>query len=107
MRRNNTFSYLIRMVGKPKNSLLKIHVIDSRTKEMKTYYGQKEIESVLIQYNRCHFSKAKKIPVYRDKITKVLHRDEVRDKVLDGKLKREEVDNSNLFNFLKLLMSKN
>ena len=107
MRRNNTFSYLTRMVGKPKNSLLKLHVIDPRTKEMKTCYGQKEIESALTQHNRRHSSKAKNTPVYRDKITKVLHRDEVREKVLDGKLKREDIDNSDLFHFLKLLVSKN
>jgi len=48
MKRNYMFSYLTQMVGKPKNSLLKLRVIDPRTKEMRTIYGRKEIEKALI-----------------------------------------------------------
>ena len=44
--------------------------------------------------------------MYRDKITKVLYKDKVRNKVLDRILKREDIDNSDLFDFLKLLVSK-
>ena len=68
--------------------------------------GRKEIKSVLTQHNRCHFSKAKNTLVYRDKTTKVLHKDEVRDKIVDGTLKRENVDNSDLIEVLNFLMSK-
>ena len=104
MRINDTLSHLAKVVGKPKKSLLKLRVINPRTKEIKNTCGRKEIESALAQHNRCHFSKAKNTPVYRDKITKAMHEDEVRDKILDGTLKREDVDNSDLIEFLKLLM---
>ena len=67
---------------------------------MWTSYEHEEIERLLIQYNRNCFLKAKKTAAYRDKITKSLHKDEVRDKVLGRILKREEVENSNMYEFL-------
>ena len=79
--------------------------IDSLTKSIWTSYERKEIERLLIQYNRNHFSKAKKTVAYRDKITKSLYKDEVRDKVLGKTLKRKEVENSDMYEFLKLLTS--
>ena len=100
MKRNNTFSYLTRMVGKPKNSLTKLQMVDSKTNEMKTMYDRREIEKVLIHHNRNHFSKAKNTPAYRDRITRMMHKSEIRDKVLNGTLKREEIDNSDLYDFL-------
>jgi len=47
--------------------------------------------------------KAEKTAAYRDKITKSSHKDKVRDKVLGGTLKREEVKNSDVHEFLQLL----
>ena len=67
------------MVRKLKNSLLKLHVIDSRIKEIKTYYSRKEIESILTQYNRLYLSKAKNTLVYRENITKLLYK--IRSKI--------------------------
>ena len=74
IRRSYTFSDLTIMVRKLKNSLLKLYVIDSRIKETKTYYSRKEIESILIQYNRFHLSKAKNTLVYRENTKKILYK---------------------------------
>ena len=68
--RNNTFSDLTIIVRKLKKSLLKLYVIDSRIKEIKTCYSRKEIESILTQYDRLYLSKAKHTLVYREKNNK-------------------------------------
>ena len=82
-----------------------MRIIDPLIKAMRTSYEREKIERLLIQHNRNHFAKAKKIVAYRDKIMKSLYKDKIRDKVLGGILKREEVENSDVYEFLELLTS--
>ena len=52
------FSYLTRMLGKPKNTLKKLRIRNESNNGIKTCYEREEIEDELIQFNRKHFSKA-------------------------------------------------
>ena len=45
---NKTFDYLTKRLGKPKNSLLKLRIPDSRLAELRTIYNREEIEETLI-----------------------------------------------------------
>ena len=59
LQRNNTFSYLTRTLGKPKNALKKLRIKNENDKSMNTCYERKTIEEELIKFNRKHLSKAK------------------------------------------------
>ena len=61
----------------------------------------------MIRFNRKHFLKAKETPVYMDKIRKALQYNKIRDKVVEGKLTRNEVQNDDVYEFLKLLTPNN
>jgi len=105
MQRNDTFSYLIRTLGNPKNSLKKLRIHNESKSRMNTSYEREEIEKELIQFNRNHFSKAKETAVYKNKIIKALNKDEVRDKILEGTLTKDDVQHNDVHDFLKLLIT--
>ena len=105
MQRNNTFSYLTRTLGKPKNSLKKLRIHNESKSRMNTSYEREEIEKELIQFNRNHFSKAKETAAYKNKIIKALNKDEVRDKILEGTLTKDDVQHNDVHDFLKLLIT--
>ena len=77
MQRNDTFTYLTRIIRKPKNSLKTLGIKDKDNNNKKTYYERVEIERELIQCDRRRFLNGKDSLVYRDKITKVLSKDEI------------------------------
>ena len=95
--------YLTRTLGKPKNALRKLRIKNENDKSMNTCYERETIEEELIKFNRKHFSKAKETAVYKNRIVKLLNKDEIREKILKGTLTREEVQDDNVYNFLKLL----
>ena len=101
--RNNTFTYLTRHVGKPKNALTKLRAQESNNGKLQTYYERKEIESKLIMHNRKHFSKAKDTKVYKNRIIKALNQNEIRDKILKGTITKDEVNDKDVYDFLRLL----
>ena len=105
MQRNDTFSYLTRTLGKPKNSLKKLRIHNESKSRMNTSYEREEIEKELIQFNRNHFSKAKETAAYKNKIIKALNKDEVRDKILEGILTKDDVQDNYVHDFLKLLIT--
>ena len=104
--KNHTFHYLTKTLGK-KSALHKLQITNPLNKTTRTTYDRKEIESLLTQHNIEHFSKAKKTPAYNDKIIKNLHKEEIRDKILKGKLQKEDVDDDHVYEFLKLLQNEN
>ena len=101
--RNNTFTYLTRHIGKPKNALTKLRAQESNNSKLQTYYERKEIESKLIMHNRKHFSKAKDTKVYKNRIIKALNQNEIRDKILKGTITKDEVNDKDVYDFLRLL----
>ena len=100
MRRNKSFHCLTRNIGKNKTALHKL-IIKNRNKT-RTSYDRKEIESLLAKNNREHLPKATITESCANKI-KNLHKDCIRDKMLTREISEEDVDNKNIFNFLKLL----
>jgi len=79
------------MLGKPKNALKKLRIRNMSTNSINTYYERKEIEEELIRFNRKHFSKAKETVAYKNRIIKALNNNEIRDKILEGTITRNEV----------------
>ena len=47
--------------------------------------------------------KAHKSIIYKDKIYKILRNDSIRDKILEGRLRRDECDEERVYQFLQLL----
>ena len=44
---------------------------------------------------------------HNDRLIKNLHKDEIRDRILKGELKKQDTDCSNIFDFMQLLQNKN
>ena len=80
-----------------------IHEKDEDNQIKKTCTGKEEIENVAIQYNAKHFANTYKSKVWEDKIYLKLQEDEMRNKILAGRLVQEDCNNEDVFEFLKLL----
>ena len=70
---------------------------------IKTHTKRKDIEEEIIKHNTKHFSMAIETKMYQDKIYAKLDDKAIRKKILEGKLKREECDDKEVFEFLQLL----
>ena len=88
-------------MGKSKAAVNKLKIVEEDV--TRTTHDRNEIESMLIDHNRKHFNKALKTEAYDDKIIRSLKKEKVRDKILKGEIRREDVDNEDVFEFLKLL----
>ena len=69
----------------------------------KTYVSKEEIEQLIIQNNYKHFTQAHDTEIYNDQIYEKLQEDNTRNKIISGRLRREECDHLKVFKFLKLL----
>ena len=61
------------------------------------------IEEKIIEINACHFQQAKNTPTFTDETCDKLKNESVRNKVLNGILRRNECDANGLCGFLKLI----
>jgi len=64
---------------------------------------REEMEAKIIQQNKHHHSKVLQSKMYKDRIYNYLLENEMRDRILNGNLCRDEYDNNDIFNFLLLL----
>ena len=64
---------------------------------------KEDIEQAIFDYNTIHFKEAHETKVYQDKIYRQLQVNEIRDKILDGRLWEEDYDDKEVFQFLSLL----
>ena len=64
---------------------------------------KEDIEQAIFDYNTIHFKEAHETKVYQDKIYKQLQENEIRDKILDGRIREKDCDNKEVFQFLSLL----
>ena len=104
MKRNHTFQYLTRHVGKgQRDGIRRLHKVDENNVIVETYIERTKIENKLLEYNTHHFTKAHNSIAYKDKIYKALRNDSVRDRILNGELCREDCDFESVYEFLKLL----
>lgn len=108
LNREHAFYYISRHVGKgEREGIKRIHEVDDNNKIIKTYVDRESIEDRIIKYNEMHFTKAHNTIAYRDRIYARLRDDEVRDKILDGRLSESECDDERVYEFLKLLKQPN
>ena len=101
IKRNALFYYLTKIIGKSKVAVNKLKIAEEDVK--RTTHDRNEIESMLIDHNRKHFNKVLKTEAYDDKIIESLKKEKVRDKILKGEIKRKDIDNEDVFEFLKIL----
>ena len=102
--RKYAFRYISKHIGRGVNkNLTRVHEVNSEHKIVKTYIGKVDIEDAIMKYNKMHFTKAHKANIYNDKIYDKLQQDEIRDKILQGRLVEEDCDNREVFEFLQLL----
>jgi len=91
-------------VGQGVNGSLKIlHEKDEDMRITKSYTKRKDIKEETIKHDTKHFSMAIETKMYRDKIYAKLDDKVIRKKILEGKLKREDCDDKDAFEFLPLL----
>ena len=91
-------------VGKGACGSLKIlHEKDEGMRIIKTHTKRKKIEEEIKKHNTKHFSMAIETKMHQDKIHAKLDDKEIRKKILEGKLKREDCDDKDVFEFLQLL----
>ena len=96
--------YLTENVGRgPKKVLKYIYVKDWDKNIVKTIYQRQEIEYKLISQNRIYYKKGFNTNTFKDKIYKYLLSNQVRDRILGGKLWKEDCTNENIFDFLSIL----
>jgi len=104
LRRDHTFHYLSRHVGKGKRQAMKRLEVSNDNNQRNEFIIKRElIEEKIMTFNRNHFKKAHSTPIYNDKIYNELRNNSIRDKILNGNLSRDECDNDNVYEFLKLL----
>ena len=102
--RQYTFSMLTKHVGKgEKSSLKRVKVVNRNNKVIRECQDKQSIEYKIVQYNKKYFRKAYSSNAFKDKIYMQLKLDQIRDKILKGKLKRVSCDNDDVFEFLTLL----
>ena len=70
------------------------------------YTDWTDIEHEVSKFNRKHYKKVLETALYQDDIHDQLLDDKIRDKVLGGKLGREDVDDEDLLEFLSMLKTK-
>ena len=80
-----------------------IQIKDNKDNIIKALTNWYDIENAIIDFNKSYFQQTHHTKVYNDKIYEQLKVDEVQDKVLKGKISREDNDDENIFKFLLLL----
>ena len=102
--RDYIFETLTKHVGKGKKNLLKrIKLANENNKVIKECQDRTNIEAEIARYNKKHFRQSYSSKAFKDRIYSQLKYNEVRDKILNGTLQRNECDNQDVYDFLKLL----
>ena len=104
LQKTHTFHYITRHIGKgDREGIKRLHTVDEENKIIKTCVNREQIEEEIITYNEQHLKQAHSSIMYQDKIYKRLRENEIRDKILDGRLRRQDCDDDRVYEFLKLL----
>lgn len=86
-----------------KNPLTRVNIVNEENEVVNTYIDRKTIEMKVSNFNRDHYCKLKTSPVFWNYDNKHLIDEEIRNKILNGTFKREELTDLNFWKFLKLL----
>ena len=95
--------YLTRHAGKGVKGCLKKLIVEDENGNKKPILDRSFIEDKLIETNKRHFQQAKSATTCKDKMHNKLTTESVRNKILNGTLRRSECDTDELHAFLKLL----
>ena len=105
--RLHTFYFLTKHAGKGvKGCLKKLIVYDEQGNEQ-TILDRKSIEDHIINYNKQFFTEPTNTKVYNDKIYDKLSQIDIRDKVVNGNIRKNECDSKEMYEFLKILRKPN
>ena len=99
MKRDCAFHCLSRHVGKGKRQAMKSLKTQRDEDNSIAIIKREEIEAKIMDYDRNHFKKAHSSAAHNDRICKNLRNNSVRDKILNGTIKRNECDYQNLHEF--------
>ena len=95
---------MTKQVEKGAKYLLKrVKVLDQNNEVAKEYHDRNSIENEIAKYNKLYFHKAYSSNTFKDKTYSKLKEEHIKDKILNGTLKREEYDNDNVYEFMRLL----
>ena len=75
----------------------RLHKVDNNQKIIETYVDRDSIKKALRMHNIQYFKQAHQSIAYKDKIYKKLERDEIRDKVLNVNIRKEDCDNEKMY----------
>ena len=90
-----------RHVGKgEREGVKRMHEVDENNKKIKTYLDCESIEDRIIKCNEMHFTKAHDSIAQADRACEKLRADEVRDRMLDRRLNKDECDYERVYEFL-------
>ena len=104
LKRNHTFRYLSWHAGKGSREMIKrVHVVNEASQITKIYVDRESVEKNIINYNKKYLTKANQSEAYLDRIYHRLKNDEIRDRILQGQVSREECDSDKVHKFLKIL----
>ena len=78
-------------------------MLDQNNEVAKEYHDRNSIENEIAEYNKQHFWKAYSSNAFKDKIYSKLKVEQIRDKILNRTLNREECDNDDIYEFMWLL----
>jgi len=87
--------------------LKRIQKKDEERNVIGEYYQRDDIEREILQYNTHHFTKVHQSKAYKDKIYKKLPINKVRNKILTGRIRRQDFDDENVYEFFTLLKNTN
>ena len=101
--RLHTLHFLTRHAGKGIKGCFKKLIVKDENGSDKTITDRKEIEHNVMDFNQKFFKAPTETKVYKDKIYDKLSDPSIRDKIIDGTLRRSECDDEDVFAFLKIL----
>ena len=104
LHKNHTFHYVTRHVGKgERDGIKRLHAVDAENRIIHTSVSREQIEEQIISHNEQHLKQAHSSIMCQDKMHKKLRDNEIRNKILDGRLRRDDCDDQRVCEFLKLL----
>ena len=99
MNKRHSFHHTSRHAGKGEREGIKqLHEVDNNDKITKTYADREGIENKIIECNEGHFMKAQNTVAHEDETHKKLRDNEVRNRILDRKLNRDECNDEKCTN---------
>ena len=83
--------------------LTRVYQVDRNKKILNAHLSRDNIEDTLISFNTNHYKKAHSTPTYTNYVHNKLLQDDFRDKVLQGNINPNQINDIHLYDLLNLL----